>query len=121
FFKMDLQKLKQHIRVDHSFEDNLLREYMEWAEAEIKDSVSTSDTINEIYFSDNPHYERAVVLLTAHFFENRLAMTESNFNNFPYGFLSAVHRLRGGYHEGDYGDTHVTPRSVYIIKMNWHR
>src|SRR5699024_12005867 len=42
FFKMDLQKLKQHIRVDHSFEDNLLREYMEWGEAETNDSVSTS-------------------------------------------------------------------------------
>src|SRR5699024_2955019 len=98
---MDLQKLKQHIRVYHSFEDNLLREYMEWAEAEREESVSTSGTVNELYCSADPHYERAVVLLTAHFFENRLAMTESNFNNLPYGIMSAVHKLRGGYHEAE--------------------
>lgn len=37
--------------------------------------------------------------MTAHFFENRLAMTELNLNNVPYGIVSAVHKLRGGYYE----------------------
>lgn len=98
---MSLQtsQIKRHIRVDHSFEDDLLKTYIEWAEAEIKDSVSTSENLNENYFADNPHYERAVTLLTAHYFENRLPMSETNLNNLPYGIQSAVHKLRGGYHE----------------------
>lgn len=98
---MSLQKnqIKEHIRIDHSFEDDLLDTYIEWAKAEIKDSVSTSENLNENYFADNPHYERAVTLLTAHFFENRLPMTEVNLNNVPFGIMSAVHKLRGGYYE----------------------
>lgn len=96
---LSVPDVKKHIRVDHSFEDDQIGTYLEWAKAEVKDSVSTSETRNEAYFMDNMHYERAVTLLTAHFFENRLAMTELNLNNVPYGIVSAVHKLRGGYYE----------------------
>ena len=96
---MELEQLKQHIRVDHSFEDDLIFEYKKWAEAEIKDSVSTSGNRNESFFEDNPHYDRAVVLLTSHFFENRLPMVEVVVHNLPYGIMSAIHKLRGGYYE----------------------
>lgn len=96
---MELQELKKHIRVDHSFEDQLIETYMDWAEEEIKDSVSTSLTRNEGFFDTSKHYERAVVLLTGHFYENRLPMVESELSNLPYGITSAIHKLRGGYHE----------------------
>lgn len=98
---MELEKVKKHIRVDHSFEDDLISEYTLWAESEIKDSVSTSKNRNEEYFNNSVHFERAVVLLTGHYFENRLPMTEVNFNNLPFGIMSAVHKLRGGYHEAE--------------------
>jgi uncharacterized phage protein (predicted DNA packaging) len=96
---MNLEEIKKHIRVDHSFEDDLLESYTEWAETEIKDSVSTSDSRNDEYFEGNPHYERAVVLLTGHYFENRLPMVETELKNLPFGIVSAVHKLRGGYYE----------------------
>lgn len=96
---LPLDQVKKHVRVDHSFEDDLLETYIEWAESEVKDSVSTSENINDEYFTDNPHYERAVTLLTAHYFENRLPMSETRLNNLPYGVTSAVHKLRGGYYE----------------------
>lgn len=96
---MNLQMIKKHVRVDHSFEDDLLEQYIEWAETEIKDSVSTSDTRNEAYFVENPHFDRAVTLLVGHFFENRLPFVEIQQNNVPYGVMSAIHKLRGAYYE----------------------
>ena len=96
---MELETIKKHIRVDHSFEDDLIRDYMLWASEEIKDSVSTSETRNEAYFENSKHYERAVVLLVSHYFENRLPMIETELKNLPYGIQSAVQKLRGGYYE----------------------
>lgn len=96
---MERGELKQHIRVDHGFEDTLIQTYMEWAEDEVKDSVSTSPSRNEAYFEQSKHYERAVVLLTGHFFENRLPMVETELKNLPFGITSAIHKLRGGYFE----------------------
>ena len=96
---MELETIKKHIRVDHSFEDDLIRDYMLWASEEIKDSVSTSETRNEIYFENSKHYERAVVLLVGYYFENRLPMIETELKNLPYGIQSAVQKLRGGYYE----------------------
>lgn len=96
---MDISQLKKHIRVDHNFEDELIESYMFWAEEEVKDSVSTSLTRNEEYFEGNAHFDRAVALLTSHYFHNRLPMSEVNFTNLPSGINSAIHKLRGGYYE----------------------
>lgn len=96
---MDLQILKQHIRVDHDFEDDLIEQYQLWAEEEVKDSVSTAPNRDDDYFKGNPHFERAVVLLTSHYFENRLPMTEVNLKSVPYAITSAVQKLRGEYCE----------------------
>ena len=96
---MELEQFKKHIRVDHSFEDDLIQEYRQWAEAEIKDSVTTAEDRDEKYFEGNPHYNRAVALLSSHYFENRLPMTDTTPHNLPYGIMSAIHKLRGGYHE----------------------
>lgn len=96
---MDLDILKNHIRVDHGFEDALIVQYQKWAEAEVKDSVSTSATRNEDYFNDNPHFEKAVILLTSHYYHNRLPMGEVKQANLPFAINSAIHKLRGGYHE----------------------
>lgn len=95
---MDLKTVKGHIRAE-DFEDDELTMYLEWAEAEIKDSVSTSKSRNELYFDDNKHYEKAVVLLTSHYFENRLPMIDINPNNLPFSIDSAIHKLRGDYYE----------------------
>lgn len=94
---MELQLLKNHLRVDHDFEDGLIFEYQRWAEAEIKDSVSTEPLRNEKFFTSNPHFERAVVMLTSYYFENRVGYTEKRIDNAPNTVLSAVQKLRGNY------------------------
>lgn len=96
---MDLNQLKHHMRVDHDFEDDLIAEYKAWAEDEVKDSVSTSLNRNEEYFENNKHFDKAVVLLTSHYFHNRLPMADVRQDNLPFAIHSAIHKLRGGYDE----------------------
>ena len=94
---MELPLLKKHLRVDHSFEDDLIQEYERWAEDEIKDSVSTEANRNEAFFTESSHFNRAVVLLTTHYFENRIGYADKDLKNTPDGIQSAVQKLRGSY------------------------
>lgn len=97
---MNLELLKKHLRVDHSFEDDLIAEYQRWAEEEIKDSVSTERFRNELFFDGNPHFDQAVVLQTAFYYENRLGFGDRRIDtsiNAPDAVLSAIQKLRGSY------------------------
>lgn len=96
---MELETLKLHLRITHSVEDELLEVYKGWAEDEVKDSVSTSNTRNNEFFKNNKHYQRAVALLTAFYYENRIAYSETSQVSIPDGVLSAIQKLRGEYHE----------------------
>lgn len=97
---MNLELLKKHLRVDHSFEDDLIFEYQSWAEEDIKDSVSIEPFRNELFFDGNPHFERAVALQTAFYYENRLGFGDRRIDtsiNAPDAVLSAIQKLRGSY------------------------
>lgn len=96
---MELEKIKKHLRVTHSYEDELIQDYYSWAEDEIKDSVSTSPTRNEEFFNDNKIYLRAVIKLTAYFYEERLAYSDINYSESPISILSSIQKLRGSYYE----------------------
>lgn len=93
--------LKKHLRITHSMDDDLLLEYKTWAEAEIKDSVSTSSTRNELFFEDNNIFNRAVALLTGHYYENRVAYTDVQSFSVDDAVLSAIQKLRGAYYESE--------------------
>jgi uncharacterized phage protein (predicted DNA packaging) len=94
---MTLEQLKIHLRITHSMEDDLLSIYKGFAEAEIKDSVSTSPNRDESFFQDNPIYDRAVALLTAHYYENRIAYSDVQTYELSDATTSAIQKLRGSY------------------------
>src|SRR5699024_10457817 len=95
---MDLEKLKLFLKVDHDFEDELIATYMDWAKADIIHSVTTEKAVNMDFFKDNRQYEKAVVRLTSHFFENRIPCGEKRgIVEYPYGVLDAIQKLRGAY------------------------
>lgn len=96
---MELSTLKLHLRITHSVEDELLEIYKGWAEDEVKDSVSTSSTRNNEFFENSKHYQRAVALLTAFYYENRVAYSDTSQISMPDGVLSAIQKMRGEYHE----------------------
>lgn len=96
---MSLDKLKLHLRITHNLEDDLLQEYQAWAEDDIKDSVCTDTNRNESFFEGNKIYDRAVVLMTAYYYENRLAYSDTQLYEMPNGVLNAIQKLRGAYHD----------------------
>ncbi|QQB05859.1 head-tail connector protein [Macrococcoides caseolyticum] len=91
---MNLQKIKQHMRVTYNFDDDLIQDYMDWAEEEIKNTVSSSDTREEEFFVDNATYDRAVAFLVTHFYENRKSTTEKPQYNLIFGAKSAIMKLK---------------------------
>ena len=97
---MDLELVKMHLRVDTSYEDPLILEYIAWAKEDIKDSVSTEVLRNESFFDNNPIFNTAVYLQTSFYYENRLGISERRLNNSlnaPDAVLSAIQKLRGSY------------------------
>lgn len=98
---MELELLKKHLKIFHDSEDELILEYYEWSKDEIKDSVSTSSTRNESFFEDNKIFERAVVMLTAHFYEQRVAYSDIQSIEVNDSTTSAIQKLRGAYHEDE--------------------
>lgn len=94
---MELTKLKQHLRIFHSSEDDLILDYLAYAEAEIKDSVSISATRDETFFVDNKVYERAIIMLVAHYYENRVAYSDIVLHEVNDSTTSAIQKLRGAY------------------------
>lgn len=95
---MDLKQLKLHMHVTHDMEDALITMYKEWAESEIKDSVYPDvEARDESFFEDNKVFERGVFLLTAHYFENRYAYSDVDYNACPDGVTGAIQKLRGAY------------------------
>src|SRR5690625_7971912 len=91
---MNLEKIKMHLRVTHSFEDELIQEYMEWAENDVIASVSLSPDVDKEYLKGNMQYKKAVVMLTSFYFENRLTITDKKHTELPYGVLDSIQKLR---------------------------
>lgn len=89
----DLELLKKHCKIDHSYEDDLLIMYYDWAKQDIADAVT--DDLD--WLEKQTLYRAAVFPLTAYYFENRLAYTERNLNYAPHMVLSVVHKLRDAY------------------------
>src|SRR5690625_5017026 len=84
-----------HFRVTHIFEDDLIQEYMEWAENDVIASVSLSHDVDKEYLKGNMQYKKAVVMLTSFYFENRLTITDKKHTELPYGVLDSIQKLRG--------------------------
>ncbi|PTJ01915.1 phage head-tail adapter protein [Staphylococcus simulans] len=90
---VDLTLLKKHCKIDHNSEDDLLEEYYNWAKYDIANAVT--DDIE--WLEEHPLYRAAVYLLTAYYFENRIAFEERDLNYAPHMVLSVVHKLRDAY------------------------
>lgn len=94
---MDLQTIKKHLRLTFDYDDDLLNEYIDWAEEEIRNTVSISEHRDNTYFIENPTYDRAVTLLVTHFYENRKPTTDRPQYNLIYGSKSAIFKLKTHY------------------------
>src|SRR5690625_2192727 len=92
---MNLEKIKMHLRVTHSFEDELIQEYMEWAENDVSASVSLSPDVDKEYLKSNMQYKKAVGMMTIFYFENSLNISHRKQTEMTSGELSRIQKLRG--------------------------
>lgn len=90
---MDVEKIKNRLKIDHSEDDNLLTDLYQSAEFYIRTSVDSSLKTED--FSDVPIFEHAILLLVGHWYENRLAMSQDKSEEIPYGVLPLIQKMRG--------------------------
>lgn len=92
---MELEMIKKHLKVTHSFEDDLIEMYADWAKSDVIASVTTSDEVDMEYVKDNFQFQKAVILLTNFYFDQRLTISDKKQIEMPYGVLDAIQKLRG--------------------------
>lgn len=92
---MSIDMVKRHLKVTHSFEDELIQDYIEWAKDDVRSSVSLSKDVDEEYLESNMQFKKAVTLLSSFYFDQRLVITDKKFIEMPYGVLDAIQKLRG--------------------------
>ena len=83
-----VEELKSMLRIDHSFDDVWLAQYLAAATAYINGAIEVQDPID-------PRFNLAVALLAGHYYESRTAATETNLNDIPFGVTSLINQLRG--------------------------
>ncbi|MFD2829231.1 head-tail connector protein [Corticicoccus populi] len=94
---MDLETVKKHIRVLDDFEDDILTEYLEWSKTKVESSVTSTPHLYITFFESNSHYKRAVILLTAHYFNNRLPLSDKPQYNLSFGLRDALSHLNANF------------------------
>lgn len=94
---MNLNTIKKHLRLTFDYDDEVLNNYLNWAEKKIKSSVNVDYEEHSDYFFENFDYDRAVVLLVAHYYENRKPTTDRPQYNMIYGIEDAIFHMKYDY------------------------
>lgn len=99
---MMLGRVKRHLRLTHEMEDESVLDYINWSENDIIEAVYDrydSDLDIEALELD-VNYQKAVTMMAAHYFENRLSISEVNIHEAPFSVTHAIQNLRA--HRGRY-------------------
>lgn len=86
-----LALLKAHLRILHDSEDELLDAKLATARGHVQSYIGR--TLDEIEDGDEdfpPALDEAVLLLVAHLYEHRSALTEATLSIMPMGFYELV-------------------------------
>lgn len=93
---VDLEKIKSHLRVPHDLEDSDIDDYLQFAKSDVVEAVFDSHDsnlkMNELEL--DPSFQRAVIMLTAYYYENRLTISEVNQHESPFSVTHAIQTLR---------------------------
>ncbi|SPP28462.1 head-tail connector protein [Brochothrix thermosphacta] len=85
---MDIEDLKNYLRIDHTIDDSLLEMLKETAKAYILGTLEVTEI-------DDKRFEYAICLLVSHWYEFRRATSESALNDIPFGIIPLIQQLRG--------------------------
>lgn len=94
-FKIDnVESIKQAIRVDHDFDDDLIMEvYLPGAINEIKTAVSLEEK-DQPFYENNGVFNLAVLNVIAHHYDNRSTTSNEQAFEVPASSIKLVQTLR---------------------------
>ncbi|WP_300562758.1 head-tail connector protein [Companilactobacillus sp.] len=98
---MNVGEIKNYLRIDHTLDDTLINSLYQAGQEYIKNAIDVTADIK--IFDKYTLFERAALLLTAHWYENRLASVQTSTiggysNDIPYGVVPLIQQLRGQYY-----------------------
>ena len=93
---VDLDKIKGHLRIPHDLEDMELQDYLSYAKHDITEAVfdSKDPNLKVDELEKDPSYQRAVIMLTTYYYENRLMISEASQREAPFAVTHAIQTLR---------------------------
>ncbi|MGY0692982.1 head-tail connector protein [Virgibacillus sp. FSP13] len=93
---LSLERIKGHLRIPHNLEDEVIQEYIEWADHDVAEAVfdSHDPKLDKKSLENDPSYKKAVTMLTSYYYENRLTMSEPNIKEAPFSVTHAIQTLR---------------------------
>lgn len=93
---LSLERIKSHLRVPHNLEDDDIKDYIEFAKSDvieaIYDSYDKNVKLDEL--EEDPNFKKAVIMLTAFYYENRLTISEVSQQETPFSVTHAIQNLR---------------------------
>lgn len=93
---LNLDKIKGHLRIPHDLEDEQIMDYLEFAKADVTEAVfdSHDEQLDKKGLENDLVYQRAVIMLTAFYYENRLTISEVSQHEAPFSVTHAIQTLR---------------------------
>lgn len=93
---LNLKRVKSHLRVPHDLEDDDIQDYLDFAKNDVTEAVfdAQDDNLDTDGLEKDPSFKRAVIMLTAYYYENRLTISEINMKESPFSVTHAIQTLR---------------------------
>ena len=93
---VDLKRIKGHLRIPHDLEDPDIQDYLYFAKNDVIEAVfdSYDEKLDKDKLELDPSFQKAVIMLTSYYYENRLMISEVRQNESPFSVTHAIHTLR---------------------------
>lgn len=93
---VDVNKMKGHLRIPHNLEDDQISDYLQFAKNDVIESVfdGHDSSFDKNKLELDPSFQRAVIMLTTYYYENRVAISEINQHESPFSVTHAIQTLR---------------------------
>lgn len=93
---LSLDKVKSHLRVPHDLEDETIEDYMTYAKIDVTEAIfdAYDPKIKTDKLHDDVTFQRAVLMLTSYYYENRLTISEVSQHEAPFSVTHAIQTLR---------------------------
>lgn len=91
----NLDNLKEHMRVDNDFDDELIKSYQSTAISHLINSIGGKP--DDEFYQNNDEFDLAVKMLTDQYYRERSATTNNNQKNVAYGVQSIILQLKPAY------------------------